>query len=214
MKSLITLLVSLVWTCSTFAAPTYYTDRLAFEAAIDGGLSFESFEGIWGVSDTVVFNDFSVSETGGINALAASSNIWPESVTDGTQSLWYDDNGDSIGTFFSFSNPVSAFGLDLTTTSDSVVTIGGNSIVGSASLTSNTPSFWGVVDPDGILTITFDASGGPLVGFDAVSYGEALPVDPVTPIPATPVPTLSQWALIMLSMFFGLIVFANRRRLF
>ena len=36
----------------------------------------------------------------------------------------------------------------------------------------------------------------------------------VPPTPATPIPTLSQWALIMLSMFLGLMVFANRRRLF
>ena len=36
----------------------------------------------------------------------------------------------------------------------------------------------------------------------------------IPPTPATPVPTLSQWALIMLSMFLGLMVFANRRRLF
>ena len=34
------------------------------------------------------------------------------------------------------------------------------------------------------------------------------------PTPAMPVPTLSQWALIMLSMLLGLMVFANRRRLF
>ena len=38
------------------------------------------------------------------------------------------------------------------------------------------------------------------------------PVKP--PIPATPVPTLSQWALIMLSMLLGLMVFSNRKRLF
>jgi hypothetical protein len=36
----------------------------------------------------------------------------------------------------------------------------------------------------------------------------------VPPTPARPIPTLSQWALIMLSMFLGLMVFANRRRLF
>jgi hypothetical protein len=36
----------------------------------------------------------------------------------------------------------------------------------------------------------------------------------VPPTPAMPVPTLSQWALIMLSMLLGLMVFANRRRLF
>ena len=39
-------------------------------------------------------------------------------------------------------------------------------------------------------------------------------VPPPVAQPAIPVPTLSQWALIMLSMFLGLMVFANRRRLF
>ena len=34
------------------------------------------------------------------------------------------------------------------------------------------------------------------------------------PTPTTPVPTMSQWALIVLSMLLGLMVFANRRRLF
>ena len=38
------------------------------------------------------------------------------------------------------------------------------------------------------------------------------PIDP--PAPATPIPTLSQWALIMLSMLLGLMVFSNRKRLF
>jgi hypothetical protein len=36
----------------------------------------------------------------------------------------------------------------------------------------------------------------------------------IPPTPAMPVPTLSQWALIMLSMLLGLMVFVNRRRLF
>ena len=36
----------------------------------------------------------------------------------------------------------------------------------------------------------------------------------IPPTPATPIPTLSQWALIMLSMLLGLMVFANRRCLF
>ena len=38
------------------------------------------------------------------------------------------------------------------------------------------------------------------------------PIDP--PAPAIPVPTLSQWALIMLSMLLGLMVFSNRKHLF
>jgi len=36
----------------------------------------------------------------------------------------------------------------------------------------------------------------------------------VPPRPMIPVPTLSEWALILLTMFIGLMVFANRRRLF
>ena len=36
----------------------------------------------------------------------------------------------------------------------------------------------------------------------------------VPPTPAIPVPTMSQWALIMLSMLLGLMVFANRKSLF
>lgn len=38
------------------------------------------------------------------------------------------------------------------------------------------------------------------------------PIDP--PAPVTPIPTLSQWALIMLSMLLGLMAFSNRKRLF
>jgi hypothetical protein len=34
------------------------------------------------------------------------------------------------------------------------------------------------------------------------------------PTPMAPIPTLSEWALILLTMFIGLMVFANRRRLF
>jgi hypothetical protein len=34
------------------------------------------------------------------------------------------------------------------------------------------------------------------------------------PTPSVPIPTLSEWALILLTMFIGLMVFANRRRLF
>ena len=34
------------------------------------------------------------------------------------------------------------------------------------------------------------------------------------PTPSEPIPSLSEWALILLTMFIGLMVFANRRRLF
>jgi hypothetical protein len=40
------------------------------------------------------------------------------------------------------------------------------------------------------------------------------PPPPASTEPAVPIPVLSQWALIMLSMLLGLMVFANRKRLF
>jgi hypothetical protein len=42
-------------------------------------------------------------------------------------------------------------------------------------LAMNQPMFWGVIDFDGLTSITFDATGGPNVAFDAVSYGMAVP---------------------------------------
>ena len=39
-------------------------------------------------------------------------------------------------------------------------------------------------------------------------------VEPPPPAPATPVPTLSQWALVMLAMLLGLMVFSSRKHLF
>lgn len=65
-----------------------------------------------------------------------------------------------------------------------------------------------------------DAAGGVLMApanwSDPVPYGGTCGVTapPPSTAPATPVPTTSQWALIMLSMLIGLMVFANRRRLF
>jgi hypothetical protein len=59
-----------------------------------------------------------------------------------------------------------------------------------------------------------DAAGNPYAGISSTtelsfSTGVAEP-----PTPTVPIPTLSEWALILLTMFIGLMVFANRRRLF
>ena len=101
------------------------------------------------------------------------------SVTEGIDSVWYDDNGASVGSFFSFGVPVTAFGLDITFTdaASSTVTIGGD-VSDSIALVTDTPRFWGVIDFDGISSITFDASGSGWLGFDAVSYGNAVVPEP------------------------------------
>jgi hypothetical protein len=58
-------------------------------------------------------------------------------------------------------------------------------------------------------------------GFGTISSTDVLGVDVdcvddvvAPPTPMAPIPTLSEWALILLTMFFGLMVFANKRRLF
>lgn len=162
--------------CPAFAAPVYFTDRASFDAATGGGLNFESFEADFAVADTIVFAGFTVSETLGIDALGQLRDfpgLVDGAITDGTGALVYDDNGESIGTFFSFASPITAFGLDIATSPGSTVAIGG-SVSDNLTLIDNTPSFWGVIDIAGITSITFDASGGPNVGFDAISFGQAV----------------------------------------
>ena len=39
-------------------------------------------------------------------------------------------------------------------------------------------------------------------------------VAPPAPTPVIPIPTMTEWALVLLSMLLGLMVFANRKRLF
>jgi len=158
------------------SAPTYYTDRAAFDAATGGGLNFESFENDFSSAPTVAFPGFSVSETGGTNGVGQLRDFpgfVDGAITDGTGAVWYFDNGLSIGTFFSFTTPITAIGMDIASSPGSTVTIGG-SVNDSIVLVDNTASFWGVIDPNGITSVTFDTSGtGISVGFDAVSYGVA-----------------------------------------
>jgi hypothetical protein len=56
-------------------------------------------------------------------------------------------------------------------------------------------------------------AGAPVIGPAVNCVDDVVPpVEP--PIPATPIPTMSQWALVMLAMLLGLMVFSNRKRLF
>jgi hypothetical protein len=164
------------------AAPIYYSDQASFLSAAGGGLSFESFEVPVVTAGTLVFAGFSFSETGGSNAVASAAGSFPAAIVHGSNAIVYDDNGSSVGTFFSFVNPVNAFGVFITTEAASTVTVGG-SVSNSINLAAATPTFFGVIDPMANFTsISFDASGGPFlfVGFDAVSYGTAAVPEPAT----------------------------------
>lgn len=169
--------------------PVFFTDRTAFDTASGGGLNFESFEANFAVASSIAFTDFTVSETIGANALGQVRN-YPIAglnavITDGTGAIFYDDNGSSIGTFFSFTSPVNAFGIDIATNNGSTVTIGG-SVSTSISLSAGVPKFFGVIDTTGTFSsITFNASGGPNVGFDSASTGMAAPISEPIPEPTT-----------------------------
>ena len=52
------------------------------------------------------------------------------------------------------------------------------------------------------------------LSIDGISLTATAAPPPPTSTEPVPIPTLSQWALIMLSMLLGLMVFANRKRLF
>jgi hypothetical protein len=102
--------------------------------------------------------------------------------------------------YFFGSLDVSPYGISSLTLVDSNFTQAGliTSSFTSDSITLNLPMQ--NTNPDETFYATFE-------------FVAAVPPE-VPPTPATPIPTLSQWALIMLSMFLGLMVIANRKRLF
>ncbi len=164
---------ALLFSGSASAAPIYYTDRTTFEAALTSTLNFESFE----ISNqshgtpTKVFSDFTFSESGsGAANLVVIRTSPTEFVTDGSYTMWFDDNNNSIGTFI-FNSVINAFGVDLTVNQSSTIGIGGD-LNSSLSLASNVSGFFGAIDFGGSFdTISFTPSGGPNIGWDALAYG-------------------------------------------
>jgi hypothetical protein len=65
-------------------------------------------------------------------------------------------------------------------------------------------------------TCSVTNSSGTITTADVTNVSVACIDDIIAPppVPMVPIPTLSQWALILLTMLLGLMVFANRRRLF
>lgn len=88
-----------------------------------------------------------------------------------------------------------------------------------------TYEFSSTVGPDstGGITLQFNSACAPIEGCIAdysidnvtITADIEAPVPPPRPIlPTSAIPTTSQWALIMLTMLLGLVVFTNRKRLF
>ena len=166
---------------SSMGAPTYFTDRASFDAATAGGiLGFEGFEDGFENSRPPGYNPFN-----GFALLSGDREVYHAtenggnsfSVTQGIDSLWFEDSGSSVAQFGWGSSIHQAFGLDITfaqghgSATTATMTIGGAGS-GSIDLVANVHQFWGVVDPAGIDPhfVTFDVSGNGNIGFDAVSF--------------------------------------------
>ena len=180
-----------------------FTDRDSFNATA-GKLNFEDFEKDFSVSDTVTFAGFSVSEVEGTsNGLGQARNfpgLLDESITGGTGAILFDDNGDSIGRFFDFADSYNAFGVDITTSEDATVQISGD-VDATIELSARSPQFFGVISTSGFLNqLDFEASGGPNVGFDSASYGQA-----------SLIPEPSSFVIVCASGF-GFALFRRRRK--
>ena len=176
---------------NAFADPVFYDNRAAFNAAAGSGLSFESFENPPFPTrgrDEISFNTlppftFTVTNNVPFQTDPVQLNDPGPAVTEGTAGLFYvyafpmASAGPNNG-IFQFPFPILAFGIDFTTrdnTASEVMVLGGNSPgMTSFSTFAGSPRFVGVVDPDGISSVTFIP--GPTgisfpLGFDSLSFG-------------------------------------------
>lgn len=186
---------------SAVAAPVFYTDRAAFEAAAGGLAGFEGFNDVRNPAPSHAYPGFTIGETGGFDSVVTTgaNSFFSAATTEGSGSVWYDDNGDSLSTF-TFDAAITAFGIDVAAAAGGLMTVSGFS-GGSFGfdLAAEQPAFFGVIDTTAFSSVTFDMEAGPEVGFDALAFGTA----GVVPEPAT-------WALMIGGM--GLIGSALRRR--
>lgn len=94
------------------SAQTFFTDRVAFQAAA-GALNTESFENIVVAlpQPSLTFGGFTVTETNGTNVITSTdvnAVFGTTPVTDGNTAIWYDDNGSSLAEFV-FGSSIQAF---------------------------------------------------------------------------------------------------------
>ena len=183
-----------------FAQAVFFTDRTAFEtaAAATGGVakveSFDNTPPAAALVDQIFFPDnqtpeffFGVSDNipgqtdpGLLDSTNADGLGLSSAITEGSGALTFFDIG--IGGAFLFSNSIGAFGLDITTSAATSVTIiygfGGNpNPTGTNTFTTNadTPQFVGVVDPAGFDGVVFDfGTAQTNVAYDFLSYRVAL----------------------------------------
>lgn len=139
----------------------------------------------------------------------------------GVTGLAYDGNSGMMYGLLGGGNAASGSLVSLNMATGAATIIGptGFNKVGSIEFGSDGNLYGGLTQndqtaPESLILINTATGTGTVVGnttFSISGLAESTPGD--VPVPP-PVPTLSQWALILLSMLIGLMVFANRRRLF
>jgi len=172
------------------AAPTIYTDRASFLAAVSGA-TFESFESSF-LGPTTFASGLSVDSSDGLGEISAAG-FFP---TDGVQTLRF-DNGFAGGdpatnsVVFSFGGAITAFAIDIRAFGDiadgelSVFTNTGSVSLLLADVPPNLAPdnliFFGVVDPDGFSSIRFlDTDPGDSVFYDSALFGGSAIPEPAT----------------------------------
>ncbi|MFL4471247.1 VPLPA-CTERM sorting domain-containing protein [Tateyamaria armeniaca] len=165
---------------SLASAATFYSDLASFQAATT--TTVESFEDPYALQPSFTFADFTISETNGaVNQIGAGTPPFSSTgVVSGTGNALYEDNGASLLNFNGFSSAFTAFGLWMTSTVATTVTVSG-SAASTFDLVANTPQFFGVTDIGGLSSVIFSASGSPsLVIVDDVYTGTVSAI----PLPA------------------------------
>ncbi|MEW4490033.1 PEP-CTERM sorting domain-containing protein [Thalassoglobus sp. JC818] len=156
-----------------------FTDRAAFDAAIAGGITTDSFEDGFATGDSVTRVGFSMSETGGLtNSIMASDAAMLGFLglgganTEGALAGTFADDGNSVLTF-NFDSPINAFGIDLTSNVAGSITIGGD-VASSVAVGAGGSQFFGVINTTGTfdeLTVGFNGEAN--IGFDDLDFGNA-----------------------------------------
>jgi len=136
-----------------------------------------------------------------------------------------DDNGDNCDVITSLNGYDSCLTLDLTA-GTYYFAVGDNNIGAFESIVDYQAGSGDFIDNDsGILdtptteiAVIVGNESGPSPDEDEgdyeINFSVAVDGPPVDAVDTTPVPTLSQWSMIILSMLIGLMVFTNRKRLF
>lgn len=194
-------IASLVLSSVLSAQTTFYNNLTAFNTAAGPLAGFQGFNDNRPPQASHNYGPFTIAETNGIDLVVTTvnNNFFTAATVEGAGSIWYDDNDDSRAVF-TFAAPINAFGISVATAAAGTMSVFGGAWNTTFALAANQPVFWGVISTTAFTTVTFDMSGGPEVGFDALRFGTT-----------TVVPEPQTWAMLLVGL--GAMAVRARRRM-